>query len=126
MSALTALSLAPFVPSGTEYEASRRLFAELGFSEVWEDEGYAGFRSGDAEFILQRFDNREFASNFMVKIVVADLDAWWNEVSAKQLERTYPGFRIKPPTEFPWGREVHFIDLAGVCWHVEGAATTAP
>jgi hypothetical protein len=20
--------------------------------------------------------------------------------------------------EFPWGREVHFIDLAGVCWHV--------
>jgi hypothetical protein len=30
----------------------------------------------------------------------------------------FSGFRLKPPTDFPWGREVHFIDLAGVCWHV--------
>jgi hypothetical protein len=26
--------------------------------------------------------------------------------------------RITPPTDFAWGREVNFIDLAGVCWHV--------
>ena len=54
MNNLTVKSLAPFVPSGRDYEASRRLFADLGFTEVWENDGYAGFRSGDAEFILQR------------------------------------------------------------------------
>lgn len=121
MSALAAVSLLPFVPSGDEYEASRRLFAELGFTEEWENNGYAGFRNGNAQFILQRFADRTFASNFMVKIVVQDLDAWWLETSSKQLERTYSGFRITPPTDFPWGREVNFIDLAGVCWHVAEA-----
>ena len=44
MSELQVLSLAPFVPSGKDYEASRRLFRELGFEETWENEGYAGFR----------------------------------------------------------------------------------
>ena len=118
MSVLTAVSLLPFVPSGKQYDASRRLFAELGFVEQWEEDGYAGFRSGNAQFILQRFDDEAFAGNFMVKIVVEDLDAWWREVSHKGLDKAFSGFRIKPPTEFPWGREIHFIDLAGVCWHV--------
>ena len=42
MSELTTLSLLPFVPSGGDYEASRRLFADLGFEEMWESSGYAG------------------------------------------------------------------------------------
>jgi len=50
--------------------------------------------------------------------VVPDVDRWWEVVSRKRLEQAYPGFRIKPPTDFPWGREIHFVDLAGVCWHV--------
>ena len=54
----------------------------------------------------------------MVRLNVPDLDLWWDEVARKQLQKKYPKFRIKPPVEFPWGREVHFIDLAGVCWHV--------
>jgi len=80
--------------------------------------GYAGFKSGHAEFILQDLSNEAFASNLMIKIVVPDVDRWWEVVSRKRLEQAYPGFRIKPPTDFPWGREIHFVDLAGVCWHV--------
>jgi len=48
--------------SGKDYEASRRLFAELGFEERWESDGYAGFRNGGAEFILQRFDDEHFCA----------------------------------------------------------------
>jgi catechol 2,3-dioxygenase-like lactoylglutathione lyase family enzyme len=118
MSELDVLALSPFVPSGADYEASRRLFADLGFEEIWESSGYAGFRNGNARFILQKFDDEKFASNFMIRIDVADLDAWWEAVSRKQLETKYPGLRINPPAKFPWGREVNFIDLAGVCWHV--------
>jgi hypothetical protein len=115
---LRAQSLLPFVPSGKEYDASRELFKALGFQEVWEAGGYAGFRNGAAQFILQKFENQAFAENFMVRLNVADLDEWWQVVSKKQLEKTYPQFRMKPPKDFPWGREVNFIDLAGVCWHV--------
>ena len=118
MSELRALALLPFVPSGSDYEASRRLFADLGFEEVWENGGYAGFRNGNAQFILQKFDDEKFASNFMVRIDVANLDAWWEAISQKQLGTKYSGLRLNPPADFPWGREVNFIDLAGVCWHV--------
>jgi catechol 2,3-dioxygenase-like lactoylglutathione lyase family enzyme len=118
MEELRASSLLPFVPSGKDYAASRRLFQELGFEEVWENGGYAGFRNGNAEFILQNFADEAFASNLMILIRVRDLDRWWETVSRKRLEETYPAFRMKPPTDFPWGREVHFIDPAGVCWHV--------
>jgi hypothetical protein len=118
MTDLRASSLLPFVPSGRDYDGSRRLFAELGFEEFWENDGYAGFRNGEAQFILQRFDDRRFAENFMVRLNVPDLDAWWRAISAKNLEASYDGLRIKPPADYPWGREVNFTDLAGVCWHV--------
>ena len=118
MNELQALSLLPFVPSGKDYDGARRLFAELGFEEQWEHDGYAGFRNGAAQFILQKYDDERFAGNFMVRLNVPDLEAWWQAVALKQLDRKYPGFRITPPKDFPWGREVNFIDPAAVCWHV--------
>ena len=118
MDALRVVSVLPFVPSGVDYDGSRRLFAQLGFEETWEDNGYCGFRNGAVSFILQNLVDQHFASNLMLRLNVEDLDAWFDTVSAKQLDVTFPGFRINPPKTFPWGREVHFIDLAGVCWHV--------
>jgi catechol 2,3-dioxygenase-like lactoylglutathione lyase family enzyme len=123
MSELSAISLLPFVPSGADYDASRRLFADLGFQEVWEHDGYAGFRNGNAQFILQKFDDEKFAGNFMVRLNVASLDAWWEAVSSQQLPTKYASLRLTAPKQFPWGREVNFIDLAGVCWHVGEAGS---
>lgn len=120
MNELQALSLRPFVPSGADYALSRRLFAELGFEVTWEHDGCAGLRNGEAQFILQQFNDPVFASNYMISLNVPDLDAWWRIVSEKRLDVAFPGFRINPPKDFPWGREVNFIDLAGVCWHVMG------
>ena len=118
MSALAARALMPFIPGGKDFAASRSLFAELGFIEQWENGGYVGLRCGEAQFILQDFENESFAQNLMVKLVVPDLDGWWDAVSRRNLEAAFPGVRLKPPTLFPWGREVNLIDLAGVCWHI--------
>jgi len=49
---------------------------------------------------------------------VNDLEAYWAELKSKDLEAAFPGVKFKEPTEFPWGREIHVIDMAGVCWHV--------
>ncbi|MBX3303335.1 MAG: hypothetical protein KF693_14060 [Nitrospira sp.] len=118
MSDITPTAIAPFVPGGKNFNQSRALFRALGFEERWKNGGYAGFSSGGAQFILQDYDHPAFAENMMIRIDVPNLDAWWAETEAKGLPEVFPGFRLRPPTEFPWGREVHFIDLAGVCWHV--------
>src|SRR2546421_8812456 len=110
MKDLLANSLLPFVPSGKDYEASRRLFAELGFQERWESDGYAGFRNGGAEVILQRFDDEHFAQNFMVRLNVDDLDWGWEHILQKSLDRTYPGGRFNGTPNHPWGREGQFLD----------------
>ena len=111
-------SIQPFIPSGKDYALARRFFTELGFVEQWENNGIAGFACGDCRFLLQRYDDEEFASNLMMKIVVPNLDAWWILIQAKSIETNFPGVRVRPPTNLPWGREVNFIDPAGVCWHV--------
>jgi hypothetical protein len=118
MSKIEYLSIQPFVPSGRDYAASRRFFAELGFEEQWESNGLAGFKSGDCSFILQEYDNDDFASNLMMKLVVPNLGSWWSTIQLKMLDTHFEGVRLQPPTQFPWGREVNIIDPAGVCWHV--------
>lgn len=118
MSELRYTSVQPFVPSGKDYDLARRFFAEIGFVELWENDGLAGFASGECRFLLQRYDNQDFANNLMMKITVPNLDSWWAEVAELKLEERFPGVRFKPPTSYPWGREVNFIDPAGVCWHV--------
>lgn len=112
------VGLLPFVPGGADYEESRRLFLALGFRETWSNSGYTEFVWGAAKFILQDYNEPAFAQNLMMKLEVEDLDAWWTEIEPKLLAEKIPGFRINPPTAVPWGREVCFIDLAGVCWHV--------
>jgi hypothetical protein len=111
-------ALLPFVPGGADFARSRELMHELGFRELWAADDYVGFAAGGAKFILQNFNEFAFASNFMLRLEVPDLDAWWAEIAAKDLPGRFPGVRINPPQVFPWGREVNLIDLAGVCWHI--------
>jgi hypothetical protein len=49
---------------------------------------------------------------------VNDLDVYWSELEPKDLDGSFAGVKVRPPTDFPWGREIHIIDPGGVCWHV--------
>ena len=114
----TATTLYPFVPSGPTFERSLEFFAALGFEQAWRQEGLAALRFGGAYFLLQDIDVPEWQKNQMMVFEVDDLDAYWAEIEAKGLAAAFTGVKLKPPTEFPWGREVHIIDPGGVCWHV--------
>jgi hypothetical protein len=106
------------VPSGPNFRLALAFFAELGFDTAWEHDGFAGLRCGGAYFILQSIDVPEWQKNQMVVIEVDDLDAYWAEIEPKSLAAKFPGARLRPPADFPWGREVHIVDPGGVCWHV--------
>jgi predicted enzyme related to lactoylglutathione lyase len=120
-----ATSLYPFLPSGGRFEESLAFFAAVGFETTWRQDGLAGLRFGGAYFILQDIDVPEWQKNQMITFEVTDLDAYWAELEPKDLPGRFAGVKLRPPTEFPWGRELHFIDPAGVCWHVRQAKREA-
>ncbi|MGZ3850633.1 MAG: hypothetical protein ACXVMS_03780 [Flavisolibacter sp.] len=109
-------SLEPFVPSGENFEKSRQFFLELGFKINWDAGDYIGLDKDGCRFILQRYNNREFAENYMISVKIEDAEGFWNEVSEKRLAEKF-GIRIAAPKQQPYGKEVNIIDLAGVCWH---------
>jgi hypothetical protein len=109
-------SIEAFVPSGSDFQASRQLFLELRFSIIWETDDFIGFENNGCRFILQNSSDREFAENLMMRVTVDDLDEFWRNLSEKKLTKKF-GVKLKEPTDFPWGREVNMIDIAGVCWH---------
>jgi hypothetical protein len=116
-----ATTLYPFVPSGPAFARSLEFFALIGFEVEWQQQGLAGLRFGGAYFLLQEIDVPEWQQNQMITFEVDDLDLYWSELEAKDLPTTFPGVRVRPPTDFPWGRELHIIDPGGVCWHVRQA-----
>jgi hypothetical protein len=113
-----ATALYPFVPAGADFETALAFFAELGFETLWSHDGLAGLRYGKAFFFLQAIEVPDWQKNQMLTLEVDDLDGYWSEIEAKDLERRFAGARLKAPTEFPWGREVNIVDPAGVCWHI--------
>jgi hypothetical protein len=113
-----ATTLYPFVPSGRDFARSLAFFAALGFDALWRHDGLAGLRFGGAYFLLQDIDVPEWQKNQMITFEVADLDAYWSDLEAQDLASSFLGVKVRPPTQFPWGREIHLIDPGGVCWHV--------
>ena len=110
------ISLEPFIPSGNNAELSKQLFLELGFTINWDAGDYTGFQRDNCKFILQKYDNKDFAENLMLHISISNVDEFWNDLIEKKLAEKF-GIKIGKPTNHAYGREVNVIDLAGVCWH---------
>ena len=95
---------------------------ELGFEKEWEHDGLAALRFGGAYFLLQDINVTEWQKNQMITFEVSNLDEYWKELESREVTQKFPGVKLRPPTDFPWGREVHIIDPGGVCWHVRQSA----
>ena len=110
------LSLQPFIPSGENFAQSKQFFIELGFTITWDAGDYIGFEKDVCKFILQKYNNKDFAENLMISVGITNAQEFWNEVNEKQLPQKF-GIRLLKPIQQPYGNEVNIIDIAGVCWH---------
>lgn len=119
----TANALYPFVPSGKDFELALRFFNAIGFETSWQAGDIAGLKFGSAYFMLQKYDNQIMQENLMLVIEVDDLEGYHTELAAIDLPASFAGVKINPPKDFPWGREMHLIDPAGVCWHIRQAGS---
>ena len=107
----------PFLPT-KDFEVSKAFYEALGFVKEWDDE-VAIFRIGTSGFILQRRFQKEWAENFMMHLMVDDLDAWWTHLSSLELPRKFGVPELKAPSLQPWGlRVAYLVDPSGVLWHI--------
>jgi catechol 2,3-dioxygenase-like lactoylglutathione lyase family enzyme len=112
------VALRPFVPA-KDFAVSKRFYQALGFRVTLEDPPIAILKYGSFSFLLQDFYNKDLAENFMLQLMVRNVNTWWERVEAARLVETF-GIKLqKPPALQPWGMTVAFLsDPAGVLWHV--------
>ena len=107
----------PFLPA-RDFDLSKRFYEALGFEKLLDGE-VAIFAIGSSGLILQNFYKKDWAENFMMQLMVDDLDAWWAHITALDLPANFGVQAPKPPAMQPWGlRTVYLIDPSGVLWHI--------
>lgn len=68
-----------------EYESSKRFYLDLGFQPRQLGERLFEMHLGTFSFILQDYYVEDWASNFVMQVLVTDLDRWWQHISALDL-----------------------------------------
>jgi len=117
MGTLNTIELKAFVPA-RDFELSKQFYQDLGFTMPWSDNDLAYMHHGNTSFLLQNFYVRELADNFMMHLLVEDVDAWWDRVNERQIARKY-GVKILPPEQRPWKmRDFVLVDPTGVLWRI--------
>jgi len=111
-------SARPFLPA-RDFVTSKKFYDALGFVKVLDSDDVAIYRAGSASFLLQNHYQKEWAENFMMQLMVDDLDAWWQHIVSIDLPGRFGTAPPKPPTMQPWGlRIAYVVDPSGVLWHM--------
>lgn len=114
---MDAIEIKAFVPA-RDFELSKRFYEDLGFTVTWSSDDMAELRAGSSSFLLQRFYVKEHAENFMMHMMVQNVDEWWAHIEKVQLASRY-GVRAEPPEDRPWGiRDFILNDPTAVLWRI--------
>ena len=117
MSDLRITEIKAFVPS-KNFDLSKQFYKDLGFTMASEGGGVAYFRFDHVSFLLQDFCAEAFAENFMMHILVHDVDAWWNLVHESGVIGKY-NVKVSSIENQPWRmRDFCLTDPSGVLWRI--------
>lgn len=117
MSDLKTIEVKAFVPA-RDFNLSKQFYQDLGFTLAWSEPELAYFHHGNSAFLLQNFYNRTHADNFMMHLLVKDVDAWWHSIDSRRVAAKY-GVITQPPDDRPWGlRDFVLVDPSGVLWRI--------
>lgn len=117
MSNLHVTEIKAFVPS-KNFELSKEFYKDIGFTMASEGGGVAYFHFEGASFLLQDYCSEGLAENFMMHLLVADVDAWWDKINQSNVVAKY-GTKIWPIELQPWKmRDFCITDPSGVLWRI--------
>jgi Glyoxalase/Bleomycin resistance protein/Dioxygenase superfamily len=114
---LNTIEIKAFVPP-RDLAVSKGFYTDLGFEVPWSDKDLAYVRYGSTSFLLQEFFIPGHAKNFMMHLLVENVDDWYQHVMASGVVQKFK-VRIEPPQDRPWGlRDFPLADPAGVLWRI--------
>ena len=117
MANLRVTEIKAFVPA-SDYGLSKQFYTDLGFTMASDGGGVAYFHFGHVSFLLQDFCVPALAENFMMHILVEDVDAWWRHVRESGVISRY-GVKCTDIETQPWRmRDFCLFDPSGVVWRI--------
>src|SRR5271170_5711220 len=97
----------PFMPA-KDFDLSKKFYEAIGFEKLI-DGDVAIFRAGSGGFILQRQYQKEWAENFMMQLLVDDLDAWLSHIAALDLPGKFTFPPPRAPALQPWRLRIAYV-----------------
>lgn len=104
-----------FVPA-KDFELSKRFYQDLGFELASDTAGVAYFHHGSCSFLLQDFYEPVHCQNFMMHILVEDIQSWHQHIASSGIANKYR-VKVSDVTKQPWGMlDFVLYDPSGVLW----------
>ena len=114
---LRVTEIKAFVPA-KNFDLSKQFYQDIGFSMASEGGGVAYFHLDQASFLLQDFCAESLAENFMMHLLVEDVDAWWARIDQSGVVAKY-GVKLFGIEQQPWRmRDFCITDPSGVLWRI--------
>jgi hypothetical protein len=110
-------SLRPFI-GAKDFAVSRRFYSAFGFTETVLSPAMSLFTLEGVSFYLQDYYAAEWVDNTMLFLEVADVEQFWQHLTALDLPAHFPGVRVLPIRHEGWGKEGFVHDPAGILWHI--------
>ena len=114
---LATVEIKAFVPA-RDFELSKAFYQAIGFTLAWSSEELAYFHCGESSFLLQNFFVQQHADNFMMHLLVENVDHWHAHLTALGIADRF-AIRIGSPEDRAWAmRDFTLFDPSGVLWRV--------
>jgi uncharacterized glyoxalase superfamily protein PhnB len=114
---LRVIEAKAFVPA-RDFDLSKQFYRDIGFEMASEGGGVAYFHHGHASFLLQDFCVEEHVNNFMMHLLVEDVDAWHKTIIESGIPEKYK-VRVGSVVLQPWRmRDFELFDPSGVLWRI--------
>jgi len=117
MEPLAVVEIKAFVPA-KDHEISKAFYRDLGFTLASDEGGIAYFHCSGRSFLLQDFYVEKHAHNFMMHLLVNDVDSWYQHVLSSGVVDKYQ-VNVTEPEDRPWKmRDFVLHDPSGVLWRI--------
>ena len=114
---LNAVEIKAFVPA-RDFERSKQFYLALGFEIPWSNDALAYVRSGNTSFLLQNFHVEQHTQNFVMHLLVENVDDWHAHVVASGVVQQF-GVAVGTPEDQLWAmRDFTLFDPSGVLWRI--------
>ena len=110
------VAIRPFI-GAKDFERSRSFYRDMGFEEKVISAGMSLFKTNTIAFYLQNAYVKDWVDNTMIFVEVKDVDSYWEQLVALNLNAKYPAAKFTPIRTDYWGRECFVHDPSGILWH---------